>query len=600
MAKIKKWLAAGVTLLSVTALAACGNNSDSNQSQKQGPQAKLAKTYSASGKATSNDSTLKLAEVAPSPFKGISSSALQDNAEDADVFSPGGADFTTFKTDRDYKIIDGGLINQKIDRQAKTITLTIRPNGKWSNGQPVIAKDIEYAHEVIANKNSTSTHYSSEMGSIVGMKDYHSGKAQTISGFTYPEGDHGKKVVVHYTKMSPAMQYAGNNFLFQCPEPYEYIKDVPIAKLAAAPQIRKNPIFTGPYKLDKMVQGESTSWSINPYYYGAKPKIKHINIQVVSQHNIAAALKAGKYDFTTGDHSVPASQYPGVKKLKNYTWVGKPAANYSYFGFNLGHYDAQKQVNVMDSKAKMNNKKLRQAMMYAVDVKAVNNKFGNGLVWQANSLIPPIFEKYNNKKLTGYKYDLQKAKQLLDEAGYKKSGKWRVQPNGKALTIYFGGMQSSAATESTYRYYIQQWQKVGLNVKMTTGKPMEMNSFYDTLQKPKQNKIDVYTAAWATGTEPSPDGIYGAESTFNMGHFVTKENSKLLNQINNDQAWNDNYRKQQFQKWQAYMNDQAAYVAESFNLQWTPINHRVKNFNDLPQNSSNFWSDLELTAPNPK
>ncbi len=91
--------------------------------------------------------------------------------------------------------------------------------------------------------------------------------------------------------------------------------------------------------------------------------------------------------------------------------------------------------------------------------------------------VPNIKNVYD-KKAPGFPYNMKKAKSLLNKAGYKKDGKWRTDPKGKKLTIYFGTMTSSTATEATYQYYLQQWHKLGLDVKMTSGKPMEMNSFY--------------------------------------------------------------------------------------------------------------------------
>ncbi|WP_258089032.1 hypothetical protein [Weissella fangxianensis] len=47
----------------------------------------------------------------------------------------------------------------------------------------------------------------------------------------------------------------------------------------------------------------------------------------------------------------------------------------------------------MDPKSKMGNKKLRQAMMYAIDEDAINEKFGNGVKWRAKTLIPQACER---------------------------------------------------------------------------------------------------------------------------------------------------------------------------------------------------------------
>jgi len=238
-----------------------------------------------------------------------------------------------FNVTKDWKIVDGGLANQRINRKDKTVTITLRKNARWSNGDKVTAKDIEYPYEIIGNKDTTSQQYSSDFAAIKGMAAYHAGKAKTISGITYPDGQKGRSVVIHLTKVAPSMKYSRNSFIWGGVEPYEYYKGTPISKLASSKQVRKNPIFTGPYKLDKEVQGESTTWSPNKYYWGKKAQIKHITIQVVSMNNIVAALNSKKYDFVLG--GIGSAQYPKIKKLKDYGLAGTPALSYSYFGFNV-------------------------------------------------------------------------------------------------------------------------------------------------------------------------------------------------------------------------------------------------------------------------
>lgn len=598
---VKKKLAlSAMAVLATLSLAACSSSSSKKSSSGANDNAsvKLSESYNNKAKSTTaaNNTTLKVAEPNDSPFQGISDPVLASNAEDSDVFAPGGSD-SLFNVDKNYKIIDGGLANLRLNRKNNTATITLRKDAKWSNGDPVTAKDVEYPYEVIANKKTTSQQYSSDYARIKGMAAYHSGKAKTISGITFPDGQKGRKVVIHYSSISPSMKFSGNSFLWTTVEPYEYIKNVPIAKLAASKQVRKSPIFTGPYKLDKVVEGESTTWSPNKYYYGKTPKIKHISINVVSSNNIDKAIQSKKYDFTAPGGVMHGTDYKQLKNLKNYKMVGSAALSYDYFGFNVGHYDTKTGKNVMDKNSKMANKNLRQAMMYALNLDQVTKKFGYGMTWRANTLIPPIFTKYWDSSEKGFPLNLKKAKQLLNEAGYKKrnGSKWRSDPNGKKLTIYFGAMTGTSAQAAEYQDYLQQWHKIGLNVQLTGGKTMEMNSFYSTLQSPKQSKIDVYAAAWGLSSEPTPTQLYGVGAPYNMGHFVSKENTKLMNEMNSEKAWNDSYRTKIFKKWQAYMNEQAAVAPGSFAYTWSPVNKRVKGYNIDPSNNE-FWSNLSLTS----
>jgi hypothetical protein len=110
----KKWLVLGAVSFSALAVAACSNKSSESQSKP----ISMPTTYSAPEKATKagNDSTLNAAEVVDAPFTGITLAVLQDNVEDSDVYSPGGGD-QLFKSNKDFKIVKGGLANLKLDRK---------------------------------------------------------------------------------------------------------------------------------------------------------------------------------------------------------------------------------------------------------------------------------------------------------------------------------------------------------------------------------------------------------------------------------------------------------------------------------------------------
>ena len=593
-----KLVLSAMAVLATLSLAACGNKKSraSSSSAEAGASVKLLDNYNnpAKANAAANNGTLKIAEANSSPFQGITDPALASNAEDSDVFAPGG-EGALFNQDKNYKIINGGLANLSLNRKNNTATITVRPNAKWSNGMKVTARDVEYPYEVIGNKATTSQQFSADFNDIKGMAAYHAGKAKTISGFTYPKGQSGNVAVIHFNHMTPSMKFNGNSFMWGYVEPYEYIKNVPIPKLAASKQIRKDPIFTGPYKLNKVVEGESTTWVPNPDFYGKQPQIKHISINVVSPNNIDKAIQSKKYDYVSG--GLQGTDYKQLKSLKNYHIVGSPALSYSYFGFNLGHFDTKTGENVMDPKAKMANKNLRKAMLYALNLDQVTKKFGYGMSWRANTLLPPVFTDYYNAQEKGYPLNIKKANQLLDQAGFKKKGQYRTLPNGKPLKINFGAMTGTSVQMAEYQDYLQQWHKIGLDVQFAGGKPMEMNSFYAALQAPSQNKIDVWAGAWSVSTEPTPTQIYGKEATFNMGHFVSAENTKLLNEMNGNKAWNNSYRTKIFKQWQTYMNQQAAVGPKSFGYAWSPVNQRVKGYSVSPADN-NFWSNLALTSKN--
>ena len=179
---------------------------------------------------------------------------------------------------------------------------------------------------------------------------------------------------------------------------------------------------------------------------------------MVSPNSASQAIKSHKFDIIP----VINTQWPQVKNTKNVNFIAQIPIAYHYLGFKVGKWDAEKSKNVMNPNAKMNNKALRQAIGYAMNVDAVNKRYTYGLTFRVKTLVPEKFSDYFDKTEKGYNYDLKKANQILDKAGYKKKGKWRVQPNGKPLVIHFAAMSGDTTQEPIVQNYLQQWHKVGM------------------------------------------------------------------------------------------------------------------------------------------
>lgn len=493
-----------------------------------------------------------------------------------------------FDTDNSYQINNKGPATFKLDKNAKTITITVKRGVKWSDGKQVVAKDLEYPYEMTANKATNSLRYSDSLENIVGMKAYHNGKAKTISGIQFPNGENGRTIVIHFLSMKPGMLQSGNDYFIETAAPYHYLKNIPFSKLVSSDQIRKNPIFFGPYKVSKVVRGQSVTWVPNKYYWRGTPKLSKIVAQVVSTNSASQAIKSHKFDIV----DVINSQWQAVKDAKDTKFIAKIPLAYSYLGFKVGKWQDGK--NVMNPNSKMNNKSLRQAIAYAMNINQVEKRYTQGLTFRVPTLIPEQFGDYFDKNSKGYPYNLKKASELLDKAGYKKKGKWRVQPNGKPLSIHLAAMSGSAVQEPIIQNYIQQWRKIGLHVSLTGNRLMEFNSFYDKLDQDDKN-IDMFIASWSLSSEPSPRGIYSETSAMNDSRFVTKENNKLLNEIDSSKAFNHAYRVKAFHKWQQYMNDEAYIVPMTNSYSIKAVNSKLVNYSLKPAESNSIWYKVGFT-----
>lgn len=456
MKAIKLFGSASLLVGAALSLAACGqNNKDAAKTAKKFPEQTPQKTAKKGG-------TLNYAIETDTPFKGIFDSQLSVDQVDSDVMQFGNE--SLFDTDNQYQITNKGPAIFKLNKKAKTVTITVKKGVKWSDGKQVVAKDLEYPYEMTANKATNSLRYSDSLANIVGMKEYHDGKAKTISGIDFPDGENGRTIVIHFLSMKPGMLQSGNDYFLESAAPYHYLKDVPFKKLVSSDKIRKNPMFFGPYKVSKVIRGQAVTWVPNKYYWRGTPKLNKIVAQVVSTNSASQAIKSHKFDIA----GVVNSQWQSVKTANDTNFIAKIPLAYSYLGFRVGEWKDGK--NVMDKNSKMNNKSLRQAIAYAMNINQVEKRYTQGLTFRVPTLIPEQFGDYFDKNAKGYTYNLKKSNQLLDKAGYKKKGKWRVQPNGKPLNIHFLAMSGSAVQEPIVQNYIQQWRKIGLHVSLSGGR----------------------------------------------------------------------------------------------------------------------------------
>lgn len=560
-------VATGVALT----LAACGNNSSTTK--KSG---KIDfPTAVSNKKAAKQGGTLKVAVQTDTPFTGIFNSNLSDSAIDSEVSQYGNEQL--FKTDKNYKIIDGGAADMKIDTDKKTVSIKINDKVKWSDGQPLVAKDIVYSYEIIGNKATKSSRYTESLQNVVGMTEYHAGTASSISGLEMPDGENGKQVVIHFKEMKPGMEQSGNGYIIETASPYHQLKDVAFDKLTSSDEIRVHPLFFGPYKLNKVVRGQSTEWVPNEYYYRGKPKLAKIVASVVSPNSITQAIKSKKYDVT----QVINSQWDSVKDTKGVEFVAYTPLAYSYLGFKVGKWDAAAGENVQNKNAKMGDKALRQAIAYAMNIDQVSEKYSKNLSFRINTLIPKQFSNYYNSSLKGFPYNIKKANQILDDAGYKKKGEYRQTPDGKDLTINLASMSKDKTQEAVIQNYIQQWKSIGLNVKLTTGRLIEFNSFYDKVQNDDPS-VDMFLAAWSLSSEPSPNDLYNPKAPYNFSRFNQSEQTKLLEDIDSTKAFDAKYREDAFKKWQAWMDDQAYVVPVSNSYTVYSVNDKVTGYKLTP------------------
>ena len=486
-----------------------------------------------------------------------------------------------------------------LDRDKKEVTLTVNKDLKWSNGEDVKADDIIATYELMGNpKYTENVRYSDEYEVIEGMKDYHDGKAKTISGLVKKDD---KTVVIKYTEIKPALLW-GNGFVFEFLNKGQVeaaSKD--FTKFAEA-DLNKKPLSYGPYYLDKVVNGESVLAKANPYYYKKdKVKIPEIQFKAVSPAQASAVLKNGDVDLMK---SLTTGIWDATKDAKNGTILGQPDYYISYVGFKLGKFNKEKGEVEVDPNAKAADKRVRQAFGYAVDWDQINEKLYKGIRFTptGSGFYPPIVKMFYNQEGEKYTKDVEKAKKLLDEAGLKdKDGDGlREDKNGNKLTFNFAIRNVGQDFDQTLAdTFVKSWKEVGLDVKLTDGKLMAPKDWAQRVQADDPG-IDIFQGAWGLGSDPNVGSLVGKTSPLNYQRYTTEELQKSLDAMGSSEMFDDKKLVEAYQKFDKQFREEAAWLPFSWQPEMTWVNKRIKTF-DVAKVSSGEVKlyQLELTSDAP-
>ena len=572
-------------------LAACGSKEQSSSTSSNAGKTKYASEVTHDGTPIKGG-TLKYAIVSASPFSGIFADELSQDTTDSSI--GGLVDESMFEYDENRKLTNTGLASIQFDVENKTATVTLNSKDyKWSDGQPVTIDDYIFAYQAIGNKDYTGVRYDDDYKNVVGMEEYHEGKADSVSGL---EKVDDYTVKIHFKEMSPSMQLAGGSVCSYI-MPKHIFKDIPEKEWEKSDYVRGTKfVGLGQFKIESIIPGESVTLVPNEHYYKGVAKVDKVVMEVVSPDNIVSEMKAGNYDIAT----MPNSQYDSYKDLTNVTLLSAEESAYEYIGFHLGKYDEETGKNVTDPKAKMADEKLRQAMAYALDIDAAGQNLYNGLQHSSNSIIIPFFKDIYNKEQEGFTYNPEKAKQLLDEAGYKDvdGDGLRENKDGSKLQINFAARTRDEANESLVQQYLNWWKEIGLDVKLYTGRTIELNSFYDKVQA-DDPEIDVFAAGWSTGYDPNPSGLFGESAKFNFERYVDSEGTAIMDKISSTDAFDSAKNIEFYKEWQKYVHDKAFIFPTLVGESITAVNKRVKYYDVNLGSQKSALYQIELTSDTP-
>lgn len=309
----------------------------------------------------------------------------------------------------------------------------------WSDGTPITAEDVAYTALRMASPlvNNTAAMYYVFEG--VGDDGFVEEGAQSVEGIQVID----EKTVQFTTKEPMSLITFQNSYArYLLTLPKHVIEQFAEEELTTAEWFNHPDVVSGPYMVTDFDLNHYVAYTANTNYWKGAPKIDKLNIRIVDGSQLYAGLQSGEIDITQQTMSeIPPEDYESVEALENVDVVyGSPIINQSVF---------IQTANVTDVR-------VRQALLYAVNREQILSELLNGHGEVVDGFLSSA-SPYYDETITPITYDPEKAKALLDEAGWDGSQTLRFYVNSGDSTFM-----------NAANVMVAQWAAVGVKVEITT------------------------------------------------------------------------------------------------------------------------------------
>ena len=334
---------------------------------------------------------------------------------------------------------EGMLADSITTEDNKNFIVHIDDAATWSDGTPVTADDVVYTALRLASPVIGNTAMMYYVFEGVGDDGFVEEGAESIDGIQKVDD----KTVQFTTKEEmPITTFENSYARYLLTLPKHVIEQYSEEELSTAEWFNHPDVVSGPFIVTDFDVDHYISYEANKDYWKGAPKIDKLNIKIVDGSQLYAGLQSGEIDITQQTMSdIPQEDYESVEALDNVDVVyGSPVTNQSVF---------IQTKNVPDVK-------VRQAMLYAIDRQQILEELLNGHGEIVDGFLSSASPFYDDS-LTPFSYDPEKAKALLEEAGWDGSQTIRFYVNSGDST--FVNAASIIAAE---------WAAVGIKAEIQT------------------------------------------------------------------------------------------------------------------------------------
>lgn len=351
----------------------------------------------------------------------------------------------------------------EVSDDGTTWTFHTRPDVKWSDGEPLTAKDVLFTFQMAllpaSGWGGTIKHLKSvdapDDNTFVAVYDEPVGNelSQLQQIFILPE---------HVWHDAAQQAIKDNNA--------KALKEVP----DKAPWVAGGPWILSDYKKD-----ESALFTLNPNWYGTKPHITSWGERFFENDEAKiAALKGGEVDL------IAALPPTGAEPLKaaGFPIDESPGVEFHDIIFNSNPKRAE-HPEIKDTQ-------FRLAMEQATDRQRLIDTVMLGHATPGTSIVPPVTGQWYNSSLVPVPFDLEAANATLDAAGYKDTNGDGVRetPDGREMSYEVGTQNGQPGVNDVFEILREDWGKAGVKIAQ---KPLAYNALWDWNQSPINEKTGV-------------------------------------------------------------------------------------------------------------
>lgn len=446
-----------------------------------------------------------------------------------------------------------------ISQDQKTITFHLKPGLEWADGKPLTSADVLFTWQLVTD-DKTRTPYGADFKLVT--------KAQAPNPLTFS--------VSYAQPYAPALDsWAGLQIM-----PKHLLQGQDINTTAFA----RKPVGSHYYRLKEWKNGERIALEANPSATQGAPKIDRLVSRIIPDRAAQfLELMADNIDVMNLDPIQYSRIVPAQPKLKQKIALYKELGNgYIYMGFNL-------------KRAPFNDKRVRQAMNYAIDKQEIIDGVLLGLGEPVASPYKPG-TRWVNPKIKPYPYDPQRARALLKEAGFADhDGDGILDRNGKPLAFEILIKQDPQRVMAAVLIQ-RRLKEIGISVSI---RQLEWATFLGN--HIKTGDFDVAILGWSLALDPDQFSIWHSSQNkpgqFNFVNYSNPQVDKLLEQGRLE--LNPERRMKIYHEFSRILLDDSpiVYLFENYGL--PAIHKRVRGIDNPAPPAGIGWNSQDWYVPEP-